>query len=398
MTGCRLVKGTEFTLTASSAFPMPSMTVPACPRVERSPTECARAHPKIALVVASLDILGGQGVQARTLLEGLEAEGYAVRLIPINPAFPKGLRWLRRIPCLRTLLNQVLYLPSLVALRHVDTVHVFSASYWSFLLAPVPAMLMGRLYGKRVLLNYHSGEAEDHLAHWGVLVHPWLRLADEIVVPSAYLQRVFACYGYDSRVIGNVVDTSCFRYRERTSLRPRLLSTRNFEPHYRVDVIIRAFALLRARYPEATLTVAGVGSEEQRLRRLAATLAPQAIRFAGRVEPRNMPGLYDAADIFINASVVDNQPLSVLEAFAAGLPVVSTATGDIAFMVRDGETGLLVGPNDPSAMADAVAGLLENPERAIQMARGARAEVERRTWPYIREEWAAAYATSSRSG
>ena len=356
--------------------------------------KCVRPHPRVALIAASLEILGGQGVQARALIAGLEKDGHTVRFIPINPAFPRGLRWLRRIRYLRTILNQILYLPSLVALRHVDVAHVFSASYWSFLLAPVPAMLVARVLGKRVVLHYHSGEAEDHLNNWGALVHPGLRLADEIVVPSEYLREVFARHGYRVRVIRNVVDTSRFRYRERASWRPCLLSVRNFERHYRIDVILQAFARIRARFPEATLTLAGEGSEEESLRRLAASLAPNGIRFVGRVEPDAMPGLYDEADVFVNASVVDNQPVSVLEAFAAGLPVVSTATGDIAAMVRDGETGFIVRQEDPPAMAEAVATLIENPECTMLMACRARAVVERYTWHQVRETWAQVYVES----
>ena len=350
---------------------------------------------RLALVAASLGILGGQGVQARGLAEGLRSEGYDVAFIPINPRFPPGLRWVRRYPYARTLLNEGLYFPSLLRLRRVDVVHVFSASYWSFMLAVVPAILVARSLGKRVVLHYHSGEAEDHLARWGLLVHPWLRLVDEIVVPSEYLRHVFARHGYRVRVIRNVVDTSCFRYRERTPLRPRLLSTRNLEPYYRVDNTLEAFALLRAQYPEATLTVSGYGSEEGRLRRLAASLGASGIRFVGRVEPRAMADLYDQADVFVNSSVVDNQPVSVLEAFAAGLPVVSTDTGDIGAMVHDGETGLIVPPGDPAAMAKAVAGLLENPDRALLMARRARREVEQYTWPEVREAWAAVYSGCS---
>lgn len=350
-------------------------------------------RPRIALIAASLEILGGQGVQAHALVGSLRKEGYVVGFISINPAFPRGLRWLRRFPYIRTFLNQALYLPQLLALRHADVVHVFSASYWSFLLAPVPAMLLARLLGKRVVLNYHSGEAEDHLARWHVLVHPWLRLAHEIVVPSEYLRQVFARYGYRARVIRNVVDTSHFRYRERLPLGPRLLSARNLERLYRIDTVLEAFALVKARYPEATLTVAGYGSEEGRLRRLAAVLAPpDAIRFVGRVDPQAMPKLYDQCDIFVNASVVDNQPLSVLEAFSAGLPVVSTATGDIANMVHDGETGCIVPPENSAAMAAAVTALLVHPDRARGMAQRARAQVERYTWPQVHAAWAAIYA------
>jgi glycosyltransferase involved in cell wall biosynthesis len=348
-------------------------------------------RPRIALVAAAPQILGGQGVQACTLIEGLGPVGYDVTFISINPRFPPGFQWLRRFPYVRTLLNQALYLPSLFHIRNADVVHAFSASYWSFLLAPVPAILGARILGKRIVLNYHSGEAEDHLAHWGVLVHPWLRLVDEIVVPSEYLREVFARHGYQARVIRNVVDTSRFRYRDRVPLRPRLLSTRNLEPYYRVDITLEAFALLRAQYPAATLTIVGYGSEERRLRRLAASLGTDGIRFTGRVEHPEISRLYEACDIFVNSSVVDNQPVSLLEAFAAGLPVVSTGTGDIAHMVRDGETGLIVPREDPAAMAKAIATLLENPEHALTMARRAREDIEGYTWPRVRTQWARLY-------
>jgi len=349
-------------------------------------------RPRIALVAFSRDILGGQGVQAHALVAELREDGYEVRFVPFNPRVPRLLQGVRRYRYLRTLLNQALYLPSLRRLRDADVVHVFSASYWSFVLATTPAILAARRLGKRIVLHYHSGEADDHLARWGHWVHPWLRLVDEIVVPSEYLRRVFAGHGYRVRVIRNVVDTSCFRYRARASLRARLLSTRNLEPHYRVDNTLEAFALLQGRYPEATLTVAGSGSEEARLRRLADSLGARGIRFVGRVVPAAMAGLHDQADVFVNSSVVDNQPVSVLEAFAAGLPVVSTDTGGIAAMVRDGETGLLVPPGDPAALAKAVTGLLDDPDRARLLARRARREVEQYTWAAVREAWAAVYA------
>ena len=348
-------------------------------------------RPRVAIVAPTLDILGGQGVQARALLEHLREDGYDVRLVPINPGFPRGLRWLRRLRYVRTVANEAFYVPSLHRLSQADVVHVFSASYWSFLLAPLPAIVAARLYGKRVVLNYHSGEALDHLAHWGALVHPWLRLAHAIVVPSAYLRRVFASYGYATRAVPNVVDVSRFAYRERDPLLPRLVSTRNLEPHYRVDNTLEAFALLKGRYPGATLTIAGYGSEESRLAHRARSLGVDGIRFVGRVEPAHMPALYAGADIFVNASVVDNQPLSVLEAFASGLPVVSTATGDIETMVKDGETGRVIPPDDPAAMAKAVTALLDDPEQARDMARRARREAEQYTWPRVREQWVRVY-------
>lgn len=347
---------------------------------------------RVAMIAAGPEILGGHAVQVRALMEGLRADGCDADFLPINPRFPAALRGLRRVRYLRTAVNEVLFLNSLERLRRADVVHIFSAAYWSFVLFPVPAILAARVLGRRVVLHYHTGEAADHLGRWGLLVHPWLRLVDEIVVPSAYLREIFGGYGYAARVIPNVVDPRRFAYRERRPLRPALLSTRNLEPHYAVDNTLRAFARLRARCPGATLTVAGSGSEEPGLRALARSLGLADVRFIGRVEPEEMPAVCGEADIFVNSSVVDNQPLSVLEAFAAGLPVVSTPTGGIGTLVRDGETGLLVPQGDPEAMAAAVADLLADEARALRMARRARHEVEQYTWPHVRGAWAKVYA------
>jgi glycosyltransferase involved in cell wall biosynthesis len=345
-------------------------------------------RPRVALVAASLDILGGQGIQAQSLADLLASDGYRVDFIPINPRFPWGLGWLRKVPYLRTIVNQLFFIPSLATAITADVVHVFSASYMSFLLAPVPALVLGRLLNKRVVLHYHSGEADDHLTNWGKLVHPWLKLADLIVVPSEYLAGVFATHGYQTKVIHNVIDLSRFAYHERQPLGAHLLSTRNLEPYYRVDTIIEAFTMVRALRPDATLTVAGYGSEEAGLRRLAG----EGVTFVGRVAPETMPELCASADIFLNASVVDNQPVSILEAFASGLPVISSPTGDIPAMVRHEHTGLIVQPNDPASLASAVLYLLDHPREALEMARHAREAVIRYTWTAVKGQWAAAYS------
>jgi len=346
---------------------------------------------RVAIVAPSLDILGGQGVQARSLAQALVSDGFEVLFVPVNPRFPKGLRWLRRVPVARTLLNQCLYLVELFALRRADVVHVFSASYWSFLLAPAPAILASRVFGKPVILNYHSGEAEDHLSRWGLRVHPWLRRVDEIVVPSTYLQNVFARYGYRAQVVRNIIDTSSFHYRERSELQPRLLSNRNLEAHYGVDTTLKAFALLQKQWPQAQLKIAGYGSERVHLEEWVRSECLDGVEFVGRIEPEAMPGLYDKADIFVNSSVIDNQPISILEAFAAGLPVVSTPVGDIPAMMRYQQNGTLVPRDDPAAMAAAITLLLDAPSEAVTMARRARIEVEQYTWPEVRTAWVNIY-------
>lgn len=348
----------------------------------------SRFRPRIVIVAPTLGILGGQGVQAAWLFDALRADGHDVTLLPVNPAFPAGLRWVRGVPWLRTVLNQLLYLPSLVRLWRADVAHVFSAAYWSFLLAPAPAILAAKIFGRRVVLHYHSGEADDHLRHWGALVHPWLRCTDEIVVPSAFLQRVFAAHGYTARVICNIVRLERYRFRPRVPIAPRLLSIRNLEPYYRVDMILDAFAIVRRARPDATLTVAGVGSLEADLRAQARRLdIDDAVSFTGRVEPDDMPALFDAADVFVNASVLDNQPVSILEAFAAGTPVITTPPGDIPAMVDDGVTGVIVPDHTPAGLAGAVLSLIASSDRAAALALRAVGTLSRYSWPAVRPAW-----------
>ena len=272
-------------------------------------------------------------MQAKVLADHLRVEGYEVQLVPINPPFPRGAGWLKRLRYIRTVANEGLYLPTLRKLRSADVVHVASASYWSFLLAPLPAIVAARRWGKPILLNYHSGEADDHLANWGSLVHPWLKMVDKIVVPSIFLRDVFARHGYKAEVIHNVIDTGQFRYRERLPLLPEFLSVRNFEPHYGVEYTLLAFAMIQTVFPAASLTIVGQGPQEPELKHLSQALSVRNVRFMGAVDPAEMPDVYDRHSVFLNSSFVDNQPLSVLEAMASGMPVVTTPIGDIPNMM-----------------------------------------------------------------
>ena len=347
--------------------------------------------PRVAVVAASLEIVGGQSIEAVLLATALRRDSYDVTQIAVNPKLPRRLQWVRRVRAARTVVNLAFYLPSLIRLTRVDIVHVFSASYWSFLLAPAPAMLVGRVLGKKVILHYHSGEAADHLASWGALIRPLFRLAHEIVVPSRYLAEIFDEAGYSTKVITNFIQLSDFPYRERPTIAPKLLSTRNLEPHYAVGTIVRAFALIKQRYPAAALTVVGQGREGAALRDQARAAGGDSIRFLGQVAPGGIPALLDEADVFLNASVVDNQPLSIIEAFACGLPVVTTSTGAISEMARDGRTARLVRSDDPQAIADGVFELLADPARAAAISRRARTEAERYSWEAVRRSWARVY-------
>lgn len=349
---------------------------------------------KVLIVAPTLPLVGGQSVQAQRLL-GAFADDPAIKvdIQPINPVF---LAPLQKIKFVRTLVTSAKYIFDL--LRRVpkyDVIHIFSASYFSFLLAPTPALLIAKLFNKKTILNYHSGEAEDHLTRWKRTAIPLIRRFDKIIVPSDYLVDVFGRFGLKAETIFNFVDTSNYRFRERQPLNPVFLSNRNFESLYNVGCILQAFALIQQKFPVAKLLVAGEGREGADLRQLSKTLGLRNVEFLGSVQQSEMPGLYDQADIYLNSSNIDNMPSSIIEAFAAGTPVVSTNAGGIPYIVKDGETGLLVSLNDHEALAAAAIRLLDSPELAQKIITQARQDCVKYSLEAVYPQWVNVYRSLS---
>jgi glycosyltransferase involved in cell wall biosynthesis len=348
---------------------------------------------RVALVAPTFNILGGHSVQAAAMLDGWQRDPHIdAWLVPINPDLPAPLAPLAQVRYARTIATQACYWPLLVReLRRADVVHVFSASSTGFALSTVPAVLVATALGKPVVLNYHSGAAPDHLAS-SRLARLLLRDVVAInVVPSRFLQEVFSRFGLRASVVFNSIDLDRFPYRARPTIAPRLLSTRNFEALYNVACTLRAFAHIQKQHPDATLTLIGAGSQDGPLRALAATLRLRHVTFVGRVRPADMPAYYADADVYVQTPSIDNMPLSVLEAFASGLPVVSTRVGGVPSILTDGVHGLLADDDDDRGVAAHVLALLANPDRARSLAAAAYGTCRAYEWHSVRDGWLSVY-------
>src|SRR5262249_23936425 len=165
----------------------------------------------VTIVGPSLRVVGGQAVQADLLLRHWKGDSdLEARFVAIDPPFPRLLGWVRSIRFMRTLARFPLFLSEVWrGTASADIVHIFSASYLSFLLGPVPAWIVARLRGKKCIINYRSGEAPDHLRR-SAIARTVLGRVDGIVVPSRYLFDVFRQYGLSATVVPNIVDlTQC---------------------------------------------------------------------------------------------------------------------------------------------------------------------------------------------
>jgi glycosyltransferase involved in cell wall biosynthesis len=202
---------------------------------------------------------------------------------------------------------------------------------------------------------------------------------------------VFSSFGLEASAIPNVVDLDRFKFRDRFPLRPRILSTRNFDSLYNVACTLRAFKLVQKSWPNASLTLVGGGSREPELRRLAAQLELEHVEFTGRVSPDTIHEYYAASDIYVQTPNIDNMPTSILEAYASGLPVVATDTGGVPAILTHGQTGLLAPVDDHLAIAARILLLLEQPGVARELAHHAFTTCESFAWQHVRELWLAQY-------
>lgn len=339
--------------------------------------------PSVCLVAELPPPTGGMAIQAAMLSEGLRKSGHTVTNVRTNP-LPRYSLW-RRVPVLRSLVNYLMFLCCAVrACARSDLLHIFSHSYLSFFLFTLTSVVIGRLFGRPIVIHYHGGAARAFLSKWGWLAIPVLRQANHLIVPSGFLSEVFSAHRLKTVEIPNILPLDRLIFRLRSPLRPRIIVARHLEHDYNPVCAIRAFALVKQQFPEAVLTLAGDGSEKPGLLALCRELnIESAVTFTGNVDTNRMMGLYDLSDIYLNCSRVDNQPVSMLEAFALGLPVVSTAVGGIPYMATDGVDALLAPSDDADRLARNIARLLADNELSIRISQQARHRAEACAWPPI---------------
>lgn len=348
---------------------------------------------KIAVVATSMRVIGGQSIQAKRLIDAFaDDENIELFFIPNNPETV-----FQNVKFLRTIFTSLKFWWLLFTrIRKADIVHVFSSATSGYIIATLPALLFAKLYGRIAILNYHSGELEEHIKRWKITALPTMKMFDEIIVPSQFLVDVFAKFGINAKAIFNFVESNQFAFRERKPVCPVFLSNRNFEVHYNISDILRAFQIIQKSVPESRLIIAGFGSEEVRLKQFAKDLNLINVEFIGKIANDKMPEIYNQADIYLNASIVDNMPLSFIESFACGLPIVSYATGGIPYIVENGKTGILVEQKNFKALANEALKLLENEDLAQQIISEAHAEVKKYSFAEVKESWRHTYSPKSK--
>lgn len=330
---------------------------------------------------------GGMANQTMQLARLLGEAGVRVELIRNNAPYAPA--WVGGVPLLRAGFRLLPYLWRLWRMAgRCDLFHVMANSGWSWHLFAAPAIWIARARGIPVVVNYRGGEAGQFLSGAASLVRFSMRRVAALVVPSGFLQAVFARHDMPAKIVPNIIDLEKFHPAEQPPVSPHVVLARNLEPLYDIDSGLRALAILLREHPLARMSIAGSGPERERLEALADELGIAArVRFTGRLDSQEMAVLYRDASLSLNTALADNMPNSVLEALACGLPVVSSDVGGVPFLVRHEETALLVPPGDADAMAIAMARLIENDALRQKLIRNGLEHVQTFTWERVGRQW-----------
>lgn len=273
--------------------------------------------------------------------------------------------------------------------RRCDVAYVEVFSGPAFVWAEAACGVLRRI-GCPYVLTLHGGNLPDFASGRPGRVARLLRSAVRVTTPSRYLYERMRQYQDDLLLLPNAIELDDYVFRPRLKFAPKLVWVRSFHSIYNPQLAIHTAALLREKFPQLELTMIGPDKDGslEATRQLAAECGlVEQVQFTGGMAKDEIPGWLNRADIFLNTTNIDNTPLSVLEAMACGLGVVSTNVGGIPYLLNDRQDSLLVPPADPAAMAAAVTELLTNPDLASRLAASARRTAEQFGWSSILPQW-----------
>jgi glycosyltransferase involved in cell wall biosynthesis len=244
---------------------------------------------------------------------------------------------------------------------------------------------------KPYVLTLHSGDMPIFSQQWPGRVTRLLESAAAVTAPSRYLLEQMRVYRRDLCLLPNALDLDAYLFRVRRRPRPHLIWLRAFHEIYNPSLAPKVVARLAADFPDLHLTMVGPDKGDGSLQRVKETSmalgTTNRITLSGGVPKAEVPAWLDRGDLFLNTTNVDNTPVSVLEAMACGLPIVSTNVGGVPYLLEHEHDAMLVPAEDPNAMAVAVQRILSEPLLAERLSASARASVKRFDWSVVLPQW-----------
>ncbi|SFD02953.1 glycosyltransferase family 4 protein [Algibacter pectinivorans] len=209
------------------------------------------------------------------------------------------------------------------------------------------------------------------------------------IAPSLYIKSKFEAEGFNNIInISNSIELDNYKFKPRTFSQVNLLWVRSFSKIYNPLLAIDVLKGLKDNGVEASLCMVGPDSDGS-LKKVQdyANKMQVEVRFTGKLSKPEWIKLSEDYNIFINTTNFDNMPVSVIEAMALGLPIVSTNVGGMPYLIDNHNNGLLVPPNSSKVFVEAIQELMEQPKKTQQLIQNARLLAEKMDWKSIEKQW-----------
>ncbi len=243
--------------------------------------------------------------------------------------------------------------------RKYNIFHIHGCSFFGFF-PIVIGVIIGSLLKKKIIITYHGGGLDEFINKYKTKVMYYLNKADIITVPSKYLQNILNDNSIKSKYLPNIIRDDNVYFKKRDILKPNLIVTRTLDEVYNIPLVIMTFKDLKKVVPDAKLKIVGDGKLKNEIFELVKKENIDDIEFVGRVPNSKIGEILNTSDIFINPSNKDNMPLSLFEALACGLAVISTNVGGIPDYITDGINGFLIEPNNKEQLTNKILYVLNN--------------------------------------
>jgi glycosyltransferase involved in cell wall biosynthesis len=249
---------------------------------------------------------------------------------------------------------------------------------------------MARLFSIKYIPILHGGDLPKRLIENPKLSNLIFSNSFINVSPSNYLQEIFLKNNFETIFIPNSINVNEYIFTEREKLSPNLLWVRAFQNIYNPLMAVNVLIRIKKKYPNAKLCMVGPdkdGSLKEIMEYTKAKNILNSIEITGFLSKSDWIKKSKEYSIFINTTNYDNSPVSVVEAMALGLPIVSTNVGGMPYLIETLENGFLVDKNNADEMANCCIQLIEDPVLAAKISRNARAKVEKFDSEIVKEQW-----------
>jgi phenylacetate-CoA ligase len=281
--------------------------------------------------------------------------------------------------------RMIIIIQALFVVPKYDIIHMHGCSGWGGFFPVIIGTMAGLLFRKKRIITYHGGNADVFLSNYPKSTRFFLNRAHHIIVLSGYLQEIFQKHHYKVVTIPNVLINHGQLPALKEKILPDFISIRYLTPLYNIECIIKAFAIIKNDFPDATLTILGDGIDREKLEDFVRENKIDDVTFMGSVSNTEVAFYLEKASILLNAPFVDNMPVSILEAFYSGLLVISSNVGGIPFMIRDVENGYLFESNNHVQMAEKMLLALKEQGKSLKMMKNARESLKNYSWENVKK-------------